>query len=265
MSSIKCHALPAVPAISRREGAMSSIARRILSTLILCLAIATPAVADVVYIDSTFNLADYVPSAAYSSDADSSIIYGSSAGTLKFTSTFDAPAPPFHTVAQGLINSTFAYDPSTHGAILSIGASVLKNITTDFSSTGLGNTFRPAILQDGTYYLAAVPGPTFTGPNEPGGTGYQLLSNSSLVASDFVDFNFATGTFGASHPDFGGDTILLGLTQITGVGLNQRGYILTQYQNLGFDIRSVREPGSLALLAVSLLGILLLQRPRARG
>ena len=78
--------------------------------------------------------------------------------------------------------------------------------------TTFGNTFRPTILQDGTYYLAAIPGPSFN--SAPNSTGYHLLSHVGLMATDFVSFDFTTGAFGTSNPNFGGDPMLLGLSQI---------------------------------------------------
>ena len=129
----------------------------------------------------------------------------------------------------------------------------MKDLTLDFTSQPggtFGNTFRPTILQDGTYYLAAIPGPSLT--SAPGSTGYNLLSHVGLMATDFVSFDFTTGAFGTSHPNFGGDPILLGLSQISSLG-GYAGEIIAKYQDLRLDIHTVPEPSSLALCGAVLL------------
>jgi hypothetical protein len=160
--------------------------------------------------------------------------------------------------AQGLANETFRYNPLTQGAITSIDASVMKDLTVDFSVVGsgsIGNTFRPTILQDGTYYMAAIPGPSLS--TFPSSTGYNLLAQAGLKAADFVSFDFTTGTFGTGNPNFGGDPMLFGLTQITTHGHGvYSGQVIAQYQDLSFDIHAaaVPEPRPLALLGAALLG-----------
>lgn len=87
--------------------------------------------------------------------------------------------------AVGFINNTFGYNPLTQGAILSIDASVDKNIITNAPpappNNPYSNTFRPLIEQDSMFYLAAIPGPSFT----QGPTGYNTISKtvSSLPTS----------------------------------------------------------------------------------
>jgi len=216
---------------------------------------AAPAFADVVFTDNTFNLANYSASPTATSPAGR-IIYSSSANTLQFTSTFTNSATPIN-VAQGLANNLFSYNPLLQGAITSIDTSVLKNISVDYNLTGGGNTFRPTVEQDGIFYLAAIAGATFNGPNAPAGTGFLTFSQTGLKATDFLSYDFATGTFGSANPNFDGDPLLFGLTQISGVAsfAGDPGHLVTQYQDLAFDIHTAPEPSTIALFGAALFGL----------
>ena len=214
-----------------------------------------PALADVTFTDTTFNAGNYSSSPGFSSDPSASISdSGFGSGTLTFTSTFtNASAPGTPTVAVGLVNLTFAINPTTQGAITSIDASVIKNLSVTFAGSGFGNTFRPTIKQDGIFYLAAIPGPALTAGAGGGSTGFNTLSALGLTATSFLSYNFSTGAFGTANPNFDGDPMLFGLTQITGVS-GTAGIVTAQYRDLSFDIHGVPEPSTIALLGAGLLG-----------
>ena len=158
--------------------------------------------------------------------------------------------------ALGVINKTFIYNPSTQGMILSISASVDKNLETSLpNAINLTNTFRPLIEQDGHIYLAAISGPTLTTGGSGGSTGFDLISQGGLMASDFEEYDFSTGTFDASlHPNFSGDAMLFGLGQIAGFNGVQAATLTAVYDNLRFDlVTPTPEPSSLTLTACLLL------------
>src|ERR1700747_2514561 len=84
----------------------------------------------------------------------------------------------------GFINNAFSYNPQTQGAIGTIDASVDKNVITNIPTDPtktFNNTFRPLIEQNGVFYLVGILGPTNHGAN----TGYQTISQTDLLATDF--------------------------------------------------------------------------------
>ena len=158
-------------------------------------------------------------------------------------------------MAQGLLNSVFTYDPSAQGAITSIAASVSKELILSIPGP-FRSAFHPTIFQDGTYYIASIDDPnTYIGPIT---TGYVPLSQSGLTATDFLSFDFLTGSFGGANPNFDGDPIILGLTQMGTIN-NAAGQNIANYQTLSFTIATaVPEPCSLALLGAGLLSFVAL-------
>ena len=228
-------------------------------TLFAITARATP----VTFTDNSFKLSNYSETSAFKSNPNDKVSFSQCPhcghpgqalhiqmrlGT-KQSQDFDA---------IGFVNNTFSYDPLTEGAIRRIDASVNKNIISNVPPAPAGqfytNTFRPLIEQDGMFYLAAISGPTYT---HGGPTGYNTISQSSLIATDFTEFNFSTGTFGTAHPDFAGDPMLFGLGQLSTFGpprINFR----ANYDNLSFTIRPVPDSGSTAFLFSGSAGLLFL-------
>jgi hypothetical protein len=224
-----------------------------------------PAMADVVFTDSTFNLANYTQTGPFSNDPSASLAVaqcpscGVSGSGLQTVATFNS-SPVGTTVDETLINNLFSYNPQTQGVIASIDASVAKNIFTTITGTGFGNTFRLTIEQGGIFYEDLIPGLPFNGPNDATHPGYALISATDLLATNFISFDPTTGVTGSGNPNFAGTTLLFGLTQNTGT--SGTGTLTTQYDNLNIDIHPAPEPTSLALLVSSLAGLGLIRRRR---
>ena len=225
--------------------------------------------------DGTFNSSDVTQTTVYNSDTAGTTVTPSvpcsscgnpGAGIQVFAdfSQSSLPAGTLINLAVGFIDSVLSYNPTTQGAISSITASADKNLTTTTPGNAVflpgGNTFHPMIEQDGNYYIGSIPGPTVP---EPGSTGYNTLSQSGLVASNFVLFDFSTDTYGTANPNFAGDPMVFGLAQIFGFF---PGYTSTaDYDNLSFTVEQTTPlPATLPLFASGLGAIGLLGRRRKR-
>jgi hypothetical protein len=229
---------------------------------VLCLSSA-PALADSIFSDSTFNPANYTTTTPFTSDSSVSLTSGQCASCgnpglgLELVGASNGTLLTVGTGASDIlyVNNTFSYDPATQGSITSISASVDKDLTASYSgsiSAPIGNMFRPLIEQDGLYYLAAIAGPGITGMT----TGYNTISRSGLVATDFLQFNPATDTFLTGHPNFDGDVMLFGLGQVFGVpeAPGVPSSLTADYDNLNLVV-STPEPSSLLLMALGLAAL----------
>jgi hypothetical protein len=221
---------------------------------------ASIASANVIFTDHNFNLAQYSESTQFTSNAlasfDQCVNCGNPGTALQTITT--AAGGGIGVYAQAFVNNTFASNPGKQGAISGINASVDKDITVSYSGTGFTNTFRPLIEQDGNYYLATIPGPTFDINNPSGGaTGYVTISASGLTAANFQEFDFSAGTFVAGNPNFSGDPMLFGLAQITSSAAG--GTIEVDLDNLSLNI-GVPEPSSLLLVVGGVLSLLVIAR-----
>ncbi len=239
-----------------------------LGCLISAVAGIGPAMADAIFTDSTFNLANYTATAPFSSNGTASLAVtqcpscGVSGSALQTVATFYS-SPTGTEVGETLVNNNFSYNPQTFGAIASIDASVAKNIFTTITGKGFGNSFRLTIEQSGIYYEDPIAGLPFNGPNDASSPGYATISATGLLATDFVSFDPTTGLTGSGNPNFDGATMVFGLTQNSGTA--GTGTLTTEYDNLSIDLHTVPEPASLALFGTAIAGLGLIWRRRARN
>jgi hypothetical protein len=167
----------------------------------------------------------------------------------------------------GLVNPAFSYDPATQGAVLSIDASIFKDLTLTPPPAGVPYTFAytfiPLIEQDGNFYLTVISATGISSPNTT--SGFNTISASGLTAGDFDQFDFTTGAFTSNHPDFSGDTMSFGLASaITGVSGGPAFGLTSVSQDLSIQLVTTPEPSSLLLLAglLPILGVLRLRQRR---
>jgi hypothetical protein len=239
---------------------MKNIFAAVLTSLVAAL---TSHAGTITFSDHTFNLANYSQTPVFTTP--SATITGSQCPTcgnpgsaLQILGEIQGNG----LVAVGFVNNNFQYDPLAQGSLISVDASVDKNLTNNVPfdpNTIIPNTFRPLIEQDGLFYLAAIPGP----PSHGGTTGYNTISAAGLMANDFTLYDFSTGTFGTAHPNFAGDPLLFGLAQL-GQQLEAMETDInrfeTDHDNLRFSIQSVPDSGGTMLLLLSSVTALIIWR-----
>jgi hypothetical protein len=207
--------------------------------VLLCLLVPFTAPAGTItFSDQSFNLVNYSTTPVFRSAPSDTVNWTqcSTCGNPGSALQVQITSPNGGAAGVGFLNNSFLYNPLTQGSILSIDASVDKNVFNTLPPAPPGqqyaNNFRPLIEQDGLFFYAVIKGPPFT---QPGSTGYATIGQMDLLAADFLQFDYTTGMFGTAHPDFAGDPILFGLDQSTSfalVGNPNNALLEADYDNL---------------------------------
>jgi len=250
------------------------LSRSIYGLLFFVLVTSVPAPADVLFSDTTFNPVNYNNFSAVP-NVDTGVI-----ATYGQCQTCGHPGQALQVLVSipvtaggafvGFLNNTFNYDPSTQGAILSLSASVDKDLTLNQSTTSFASFFYPLIKQGANYYIANLPGGTI---NSGTTTGWETITSqpsspTGLLATDFGLYDFGTTSVPdfSSNPDFSatGAPMTFGLAPL--VSSNAAFDITVNYDNLNFDIINgnsgpgqspVPESSSLVLLSIFVVGFAL--------
>ncbi len=158
------------------------------------------------------------------------------------------------TIFDGLINNGFTYNPSTSGAITSLGFSLDSYVTFTSGTVVLSNASGRALLeQNGNFYLDVITGPTFSSAT------WQTVSATGLTASDFCLFSFSSNTEDCTqHPDFSSSGGLIDFGFMTGLGHSNTlgtGTFDKYSDNLSYTLTTVPEPSTAYLLIPALVGL----------
>ncbi len=191
---------------------------------------------DVVFSDSAFNLSNYFSTPIFTTAGDAVTVSqcascGNPGSALQFVGILGGGSQ-FQAYAEvGEVNATFVYTPATQGAVQSISVSLDKDLTINPAGVQTDTVF-PMIEQDGKYYLTKIVGLSFQG----GSSGFVQFAQTGLVASDFVLYDFTTGTALTGNPNFAGDPMMFGLAEIFSKPGNGSGTGTAVYDNLTFDV-----------------------------
>ncbi|MDE3010988.1 MAG: PEP-CTERM sorting domain-containing protein [Pseudomonadota bacterium] len=222
---------------------------------------AAPAQATTTFTDSTFNLANYTGSSSVPSGGTAQIqqnpALGNPGAALEFLFSMPATLPGAFYADAYVINTTFAYNAATLGALGTIvGAMDVENTYTGLTALGSTTGFTYALQQGANIYIASGGSYTVAAPGV-----FQTVTSPGLTAGNFALLtNLATGaTDAAQHPDLAGGSFQLGVfasisSSVANTAIT-RDYIV---DNLNFTLTpAVPEPASWGLLAagLALLGI----------
>ena len=169
----------------------------------------TAAYADVVFSDPSVSTASYTQSAVFTTPGSSLAVSNSTSG-LQVTVNANSSGSIVASVAVVFVNNAFAYNPSAQGPLNSLtftestsySASVPVTTGTPWS-TGCG----AAIEQDGKYYVAFLPGPSYYS----GSSGLFTCSQTGMTAADFVQVYVCRQvSFTSGNPNFSGNPMTFG-------------------------------------------------------
>jgi hypothetical protein len=232
------------------------VCRWIGAILLVLVAAPAPGWADTIYIDNTFNPANY-QIIEFRSDPGINFVIQQIAGpAMQVLTTF----PTGEGDSQvGFIEPTFTYNPLTQGAAADVSITASKYTAFIPSLPITANVWRPLIFQAGKYYEAQF--------NLPLDTAVYLFADAvNLGSADFQQFDFTTGTFDPSaHPDFNGSLMEFGFAERAFISGGAPGTIADErFDPLTVDISTVPEPASMTLTALGLTVIARYRRRRSR-
>jgi hypothetical protein len=241
--------------------------RLVFCAALACVALPASLFATITYTDTSFPTASYPAAFTYiSNDSTGGQIGSVSDGSgpaqcascgdpgqaLETVITVTAPGDTSTTLEVGVINSAFTYTPATHGALWTITTSIDESDANSAGGYSDTDVYELLIEQDANYYYGLV--------NDITALGFELLSASDLVASNFDQFNTSTGvTTATSHPNFSGDTMEFGLLIVGGSVFAPANTETLIYDNLSLSLTTVPEPSSLFLMGAALAGLTLLR------
>lgn len=214
------------------------------SVATLAALVCAPADAGVVFSDSQFDLANYTAT-AYSSGVVATTIAQTSNGNPGSALQTSWTATGAFDLANGMLRSSFFYNPAVSGAIASIDVSIdrygsrtINGALTPFSTY----TLRPLIFQNGNFY-EAVSSPV--NAISDGVNVWVTLQLNSLAAADFGLYDFSTGVRNSAiNPDFNA-----GMTFgfISAVSFGASGVTVAETRNDNWIVRvnTVSEPSGL--------------------
>jgi len=252
--------------------------------LVLCALIISPGLSfgDVIYSDSTFAAANWLPpaftfihndttgpnlsSVSYTNGPASCASCGAGGtGGLTFTTTsVVSPGGAGEVDAflyTGYINSLFTWDPGTQGALMTVSGSMeVQDTNTLAPGEPDLDQFAILIRQGGNYFVNS--GAFLVNNNGL----FNLVTQAPITASSFFQFDPSTGLKnGASHPNFNGSTMEFGLFFTGGTIAPIPPFSETStFSDLTLDLTGTPEPATVLMVGGGIMGLALLRRRTAR-
>lgn len=214
------------------------------SVAMLAAVACAPANAGVVFSDSQFDLPNYTAT-AYSSGAVATTITQTANGNPGSALQTSWTATGAFDLANGVLRSSFFYNPAISGAIASIDASIdrigsrtINGAPVPFSTY----SWRPLIFQNGNFYQAvSLPVNAISG----GVNVWVTLQLNSLTAADFGLYDFSTGVLNSAiNPDFNAG-MTFGFISAFSSGASGVTVAETRNDNWIVRVNTVSEPSSL--------------------